>query len=98
MFLEILNFIAEYFGKAFGLMAEFNIGGFNLLSFFIVFAILDVLVSIFVLRVEGNIMFSENTWRERNHARDHAERDAYRRRRSFGGDVRVKTNRSVTKR
>lgn len=78
MFLEILNFIAEYFGKAFAMMAQFNIEGFNLLSFFIVFAILDVVVSIFILKVEGNIMLSSNTWVDKNHKREHAEREAYR--------------------
>lgn len=78
MFLEVLNFIAEYFGKAFELMAQFNIGGFNLLSFFIVFAILDVVVSVFILKVEGNIMLSSNTWVDKNHNREHAEREAYR--------------------
>lgn len=78
MFLEVLNFIAEYFGKAFELMAQFNIGGFNLLSFFIVFAILDVVVSVFILKVEGNIILSSNTWVDKNHKREHAEREAYR--------------------
>lgn len=57
MFLEILNFIAEYFGKAFEMMAQFNIGGFNLLSFFIVFAIIDVVVSIFIVKLDNGISF-----------------------------------------
>lgn len=78
MFLELLNFIAEYFGKSFTMMAAFQIGDFNLLGFLIVFAILDVVVSIFVLRVESNIMFSSNSWVDRNHKREHAEREAYR--------------------
>ncbi len=78
MFLEVLNLIAEFFGKSFTMMAQFNIGGFNLLSFFVVFAILDVVVSIFILKVEGNIMFSSNTWVDRNQKREHAEREAYR--------------------
>ena len=36
MFLEVLNLIAEFFGKSFTMMAQFNIGGFNLLSFFVI--------------------------------------------------------------
>lgn len=57
MFLEVLNFIAEYFGKSFAMMAQFQIGDFNLLGFLIVFAIIDTVVSIFVLRLDNGISF-----------------------------------------
>lgn len=57
MFLEIMNFIAEYFGKAFSMMAQFQIGDFNLLGFLIVFAIIDVIVSIFIIKLDNGISF-----------------------------------------
>ena len=57
MFLEIINFIAECFGTSFEIMAQFQIDGFNLLSFFIVFLIIDVVVSIFIIRMDNGISF-----------------------------------------
>lgn len=57
MFLEIINFIAECFGTSFEIMSQFQIDGFNLLSFFIVFLIIDVVVSIFIIRMDNGISF-----------------------------------------
>lgn len=54
-FLELIQFVAQQIGEAFHWFAEFQIGDFNLLGFLIVYVVIDVLVSIFIIKLDNGI-------------------------------------------
>lgn len=47
MFNQIMSLIIEYFGKAFDLMADFQIGDISLLSFNIIMLVIGALLTVF---------------------------------------------------
>lgn len=57
MFSELMSFLADNLGSAFSTFALFQIGDFNLLAFLVIFLIIDVLVSIFIIKLDNGISF-----------------------------------------